>query len=131
MVKSKIEGLLELLNIVEALDGHGNKIDKSTNSPMYEYFIGKYCIIRTYAAGVHFGVVKDFDEKNLCIQLSDSRRLWYWEGAFTLSAIANNGIKDGKISETVNYILLSQVCEIIPCSSIAIDNLKNFKIHNG
>ena len=51
--------------------------------------IGKYCIIRTYSAGVHAGILKSRDGKE--VTLTDARRIWYWDGAATLSQLATDG----------------------------------------
>jgi hypothetical protein len=88
-------------------------------------FIGKQVLVRTYSAGVHFGYLKSFDGKE--IVLTDARRIWSWEGAFTLSAVAQYGVKSGKISTTVPIILLTEAIEVIPLSETAIDNLNSKK----
>ena len=44
-----------------------------------------YVIIRTINAGVHAGFLKS--HKNMEVTLLDSRRLWLWKGALTLSEI--------------------------------------------
>lgn len=93
-------------------------------------YAGKYVLVRTYASGVHFGILKDYDFNTRHIYLTKTRRIWYWEGAFTLSAVATNGIKDGKLSIEIPEIMVSQVEEIIICSSKAEENLKHFIVHN-
>lgn len=93
---------------------------------MYE---GKYVLIRSYSSGVHVGVLKQFDSGNKQALLTESRRIHYWEGAFTLSKIATTGIKDGRISCIVSEMLICDVNEIIPMSEQATDQLKNFKEH--
>ena len=69
----------------------------------------------------------------LAIILENSRRIHYWEKCFTLSAIANNGLSTEKtttrISETVNEMSIGYVCEIIPCTEISIESLKNYPTH--
>lgn len=57
--------------------------------------IGERVIIRTYAAGVHYGTLVatgDF------VHLTDAHRIWKWEGAFTLSEVSQVGITGGRIA---------------------------------
>ena len=90
--------------------------------------IGKDVIIRTYSAGVHFGTLAARDGKE--VTLTNARRLWYWEGAFTLSAVAQNGVKkSSKLSVAVPEIILTEAIEIIPCSEAATANLRSLEAH--
>lgn len=90
--------------------------------------IGKDVIVRTYSAGVHFGTLAAKDGKE--VVLRGARRIWYWEGAFTLSAVAVSGVgKRSKLSVSVPEILLTEAIEIIPCSEAAADNLQSLKAH--
>lgn len=89
-----------------------------------------YCIIRTCNSGVHFGKVKALDKQ--CAIISDCRRLWYWDGAFTLSALAENGTKkpeNCKFSCFVPEILLTDVLEIIPCRAAAANQIRGIKVY--
>lgn len=90
--------------------------------------IGKDVIVRTYSAGVHFGTLASRDGKE--ITLTNARRIWSWEGAFTLSAIALNGVKNtSKLSVAVPEIMLTEAIEIIPCTEAAVANLRALKAH--
>ena len=90
--------------------------------------IGKYCLIRTYSAGVHVGEVAD--RAGTEVLLKNARRIHYWEGAFTLSAIALNGAGEGsRLSEPVPEILLTEAIEIIPCSEAGAAWLTAKKAH--
>ena len=92
--------------------------------------IGKKVIVRTYSAGVHYGTLAAQDGKQ--VTLTDARRIWYWEGAFTLSAVAQNGVsKKSKISVDVPEILLTEAIEIIPCSEAALKILTESKAHDA
>jgi len=91
--------------------------------------IGKPVIIRTHSAGVHFGTLKQREGKE--VLLTNSRRIWYWEGAFTLSAVAMHGVSnESKISIEVPEILLTEAIEIIPCSDKATVSLRGIKAHD-
>jgi hypothetical protein len=86
----------------------------------------KYCVIRTYSAGVHVGTLESQTGKE--VTLSNARRVWYWKGANTLHEIALHGVASGsKISEPVPSITLTEATEIIPCSDEATENLKAAK----
>lgn len=87
--------------------------------------IGRYCIVRTYSAGVHLGIPTAINGKE--VTLTGARRLWYWEGAFTLSAVALDGIRTGKLSAVLPEIYLPEAIEIIPVSEIAAKQLQEFK----
>lgn len=75
----------------------------------------KKVIVRTYSAGVHFGTLEERSGKE--VRLSNARRIWKWQGAWTLNEVALNGVGAGsKISSTVPSILLTEAIEIIDCS---------------
>jgi hypothetical protein len=53
-----------------------------------------YVCIRTYSAGVHFGFLKSCEpahDGHYAVELVQSRRLWSWAGANTLSDLSENG----------------------------------------
>ena len=57
---------------------------------------GLECVlIRTYSAGVHFGYLKSekFTESGKVVELVNSRRVHYWDGAASLSQMASEGVK--------------------------------------
>lgn len=92
--------------------------------------IGKFVVVRTYSAGVHYGRLKEQVGKEVILE--NARRLWYWRGAFTLNAVANDGIKEGsKISAPVSEIKLTEAIEIIPTTEAAEKILADFPVHNG
>jgi len=79
-----------------------------------------YVIIRTYSAGVHAGYLKSSMGKE--VELVNSRRIWYWKGAASLSQMAVDGVscpKECKFSVPVPMITLTEAIEIIPCSEDA------------
>lgn len=80
----------------------------------------EYVVVRTYSAGVHAGYLQSRKGKE--VVLVDSRRLWYWDGAFTLSAVAKDGVArpdDCKFSCVVGEIILTEAIEIIPTTEVA------------
>lgn len=86
--------------------------------------IYKKVLIRSANSGVHFGdlVDKHGDE----VTLLNSRRVWAWAGACSLSQMAVEGVKkpdECKFSVIVPEITVLGVCEIIPLSIEAVQNL--------
>ena len=89
-----------------------------------------YCIIRTYSAGVFAGWVdrKVKGKENI---IFDSRRIWYWDGANSLSQLANEGTKSPnncKFSQVVAETDLKEIIEIIPCTEKAKKSIKGVSI---
>ncbi|MCA9358545.1 hypothetical protein KC902_04780 [Candidatus Kaiserbacteria bacterium] len=85
-----------------------------------------YVIVRTYSAGVHAGYLKERNGRE--VALVNSRRLYYWDGAFTLSTVATKGVskpKNCKFPNEVPEILLLEAVEVIPCSEEARLSIKN------
>jgi len=78
----------------------------------------KYCVVRTYSAGVHIGYVKEFGVRHPQeAVLIKSRRLHYWNGACSLSQVAMDGVSsDSRIAVEIPEITLTDVIEVIPCS---------------
>jgi len=88
-------------------------MSKKSNNPM----IGRRCLVRTYSAGVHIGTVMAVDDME--VLLKDALRLWKWDGGgLSLSAVATNGIKGGRVNRTPE-IYLTQAIEIIPVTPSA------------
>lgn len=74
----------------------------------------KYVIVRTYSAGVFAGYLKS--KINQEVILSNARRIWYWDGASSLSQLAMEGTKlpeNCKFPCEVNIVELFQVIEIL------------------
>lgn len=82
--------------------------------------LGKRCIIRTYSAGVHIGdVVWINPENSMELKLENALRLWKWSGGgLSLSAVANNGIKGGRLNRT-GEVFLTNAIEYIPTTTEA------------
>ena len=86
--------------------------------------IGKTCIVRTYSAGVFLGTIKERNGKE--VLLENARRIWYWDGAATLSQLANEGTNkphNCKFPEPVAEVLLTEAIEIIPATEAAIASI--------
>jgi hypothetical protein len=88
-----------------------------------------YKIIRTYSAGVFAGYLKSKagDE----VVLVNARRLWYWEGAASLSQLAVDGVSKPsscKFPCEVAEAVLLGVVEILPVTTRAMETIAAVKI---
>jgi len=86
--------------------------------------IGKTCLVRTYSAGVFLGAVAERNGKE--VRLTNARRIWYWEGAASLSQLANDGTSKPnkcKFPAPVAEVLLTEVIEIIQATEAAIASI--------
>lgn len=86
--------------------------------------IGRVCMVRTYSAGVFLGTLKSREGKE--VVLTDARRMWYWEGAASLSQLATYGTskpKSCKFPAPVAEVLLTEAIEIIPATEAAIASI--------
>ena len=74
----------------------------------------KYQIVRTHSAGVFAGFVES--RKGQEVVMRNARRLWYWDGAASLSELAQRGTsKPGncKFPVAVDRVELLNVIEIL------------------
>lgn len=85
--------------------------------------LGRRCVIRTYSAGVYIGTVEWVNPDNSQeVKLKDALRLWKWTGGdLSLSAVANNGIKNGRVNRT-GEVFLTNAIEYIPTTQAAEDS---------
>lgn len=91
-------------------------------------FLSKKCVVRGDCSGVFFGTVKSIDGR--IVELENVRRLWYWDGANSISDLAIQGTKKPekcKFTKAVNQLLLTDVIEIIPATQEAITNIESIK----
>lgn len=89
----------------------------------------KYVIVRTYSAGVFAG---EFESRNgQEIVLKNARRLWYWEGASSLSELAMLGVSKPdkcKFPCEVGRVELLQAVEILDVTEKAKKSIKEVPI---
>ena len=108
---SKIEKLIENIILKEL----GETTQSQGKNPM----IGRRCLVRTYSAGVHIGDVVYVSDDGMQVHLKDTLRLWKWEGGgLSISAVANNGIKGGRLNKT-GEVFLTNAIEFIPTTNEA------------
>ena len=79
--------------------------------------VGKYCVVRTYSAGVHAGTLQAAN--GTAVTLTGSRRILNWTGALSCSEIAVSGIASGKVAVAVPTQYLTEAIEIIPATAEA------------
>ena len=79
-----------------------------------------YCMVRTYSAGVFAGYLESREGKEATLR--NARRIWYWDGAASLSQLATDGTskpENCKFPCPVDSVTLTEVIEIIPITKKA------------
>ena len=84
----------------------------------------EYKIVRCERSGVFAGYVKSRNGRE--VEILQSRRLWYWCGAASLSQLAQEGVSDPKnckfpVAMDKNIVL--DVIEIIDTTKTAVDSI--------
>lgn len=88
-----------------------------------------YFIVRCDRAGVFAGHIKRRDGRE--VEMTDARRLWYWDGAASLSQMAVEGVKaprNCKFTVTVPSIVLLDAIEILACSDAAEASIRGVPV---
>jgi hypothetical protein len=88
-----------------------------------------YVIVRTYSAGVFAGYLKSREGKE--VELLNARRLWYWDGAASLSELSQLGTKSPencKFPQEVPSIVLTESIEILTVSAKAKESIDSVKV---
>jgi hypothetical protein len=129
-LKQKIK-IMEKLNVEEIVVDGKTYIPK-INMPQ------KVCgmeavLIRSYGAGVHFGYLqsKEYKPDGTVVVLIDTRRVYYWDGAASLSQMAVDGVtkpENCKFSMQVDKNEIANVIEILSLSERAFKNLNSVPI---
>lgn len=92
---------------------------------MMKDIMNKKVIVRGDRSGVFFGtiVAKECGE----VRLEKCRRIWRWDGAASISELAVSGTKNPdtcKFTVAVDSIILTDIIEIIPCTTTAIQSIE-------
>lgn len=88
----------------------------------------QFYIVRADRAGVFFGHIKERVGSE--VTMTDVRRLWYWDGACSLSQMAVDGVKEPrtcKFTVVVPEMTVLGVIEIIPASEAAVKSIEAVK----
>lgn len=91
--------------------------------------LSKYVIVRTYSAGVFAGYIES--RKGQEVVMTNARRLWYWDGASSLSQLAVDGTSNPencKFPCEVDRIELLQAIEILNVTEKAKKSIEGVAI---
>lgn len=100
----------------------------SLNEKSVDFNGMKYVICRTYSAGVFAGYLESRSGQE--VVLRNARRLWYWEGAASLSQLAEEGSSKPnscKFPQAVSRVELLQAIEILDTTKKAQDFFASVK----
>ena len=94
-----------------------------------EKLIGKRVIIRADRAGVFYGTLAEVESigDKLQVELTDLRRLWFWNGACSLTQLAVEGTKkpdECKFTIRQTSAVIIGVIEILPCTETACESIE-------
>lgn len=89
----------------------------------------KYVIVRTYLAGVFAGELESRNGQE--VVLRNARRIWYWDGAASLSQLAMEGTskpENCKFPCEVDRVELLQAIEILDVTTKARESIKGVPV---
>lgn len=89
----------------------------------------KYVIVRTYLSGVFAGELESRNGQE--VVLRNARRIWYWDGAASLSQLAMEGTskpENCKFTCEVGRVELLQAIEIFDVTEKARESIKGVKV---
>lgn len=89
----------------------------------------KYVIVRTHSAGVFAGFLESRVGQEVVMR--QARRIFYWDGAASLSQLAINGTtkpQNCKFPEAVDRVELLQAIEILDCTPAAKKSIESVGI---
>lgn len=86
--------------------------------------LNKRVIARIERAGVFHGTLDYID--NEIVRLKDARRIYYWNGALSVTDIAANGITGGKVTVPVSTVefMSDNIVELNECSAEATKSIE-------
>lgn len=123
-----------MIDINELTIGQARELAKMLSQPEQSKYsphpsVGRYCVIRSHAAGVHVGTVAEVTDSasGREVRLHGTRRIWSWQGALSCTEISVSGVTGGKLSVQAEINFVNQVIEVLPCSKEAEECLKKFK----
>lgn len=93
---------------------------------MESKFLGKKVIVRGDRSGVFFGTLDEKD--NHQVRLTNCRRIWYWDGAASISQLAADGTSKGsrcKFTVVVPSVEISDEIETNLCTEKAIKSIES------
>ena len=95
---------------------------------MDKNFMNKKVIVRGDRSGIFFGTLAAKNGRE--VKLEKCRRLWYWDGAASISQLATEGTvkpHNCKFTVTLDEIVITDAIEIIPCTDKAITSIEGVR----
>lgn len=92
-------------------------------------FLNRKVIVRGDRSGIFFGTL--VKKEGTEVKLENCRRIWYWEGAASISQIAVDGVNEPdkcKFTVTVSEIIILDAIEIIICTDKAVRNIEDVSV---
>lgn len=89
----------------------------------------KYYIVRGDRSGVFFGHIAERNGQEVTIK--KVRRLWYWDGAASLSQLAAEGVTkpyNCKFTMTIAEITILDAIEILTCTPEAVESINGVPV---
>jgi hypothetical protein len=86
-------------------------------------------MVRSTSAGVFAGTITSLEGRT--VTLSEARRIWYWDGAASLSELAQRGTsKPGKCKfpAPVDEVVVFETIEIIPITEKAAASIASVPV---
>lgn len=86
--------------------------------------LNKRIIARIDRAGVFYGTLDYIDSE--IIRLKDTRRIYFWNGAMSVTDMAAKGITGGKVTIPVTSVefMTDKVVELNECSNEAVKSIE-------
>lgn len=84
-----------------------------------------YCLVKGSDSGVFAGTIKQRDGQE--VLMTDARKLWYYDGVYALSQLAEEGTllrNNRRFSVPIPEVLILDAVEILSCSKIAEESIK-------
>lgn len=101
--------------------------DKGNKAALFDGM--EYKLVRTYSAGVFAGYIEK--KEGMEVTLRNARRIWYWDGAASLSQLAEDGTskpENCKFPKEVSKVVLTQVIEILDVTEKARKSMDGVKV---
>jgi len=80
--------------------------------------IGTFVVVRDHRAGVHFGRLAS-PATDPVVVLTEARHAWSWPGALSAASLATCGPSGGRISATVESVVLRDPIAVYAASETA------------
>ena len=86
-------------------------------------------ILRGDRSGVFYGTIEKRTGTEVLV--NNCRRLWYWDGANSISELAVNGTKESrncKFTVSVDSVEILDIIEILDCTIEAIASIESVEV---